>query len=185
MRFTETRLKGAYVLDLERREDERGFFARTWCEDEFRQHGLNPRLVQCNISFNNRRGTLRGLHYQIAPHEEAKLVRCTMGAIYDVIVDLRQGSPTYMEWTGVELSAANRRSLYVPEGYAHGFQTLTDDAEILYHMSEFYAPGAGRGLRWNDASLGIHWPLAVSVVSEADSSYPDFYVERDGRPEQS
>ena len=169
MIFTETKLKGAFIIDIEPSEDERGFFARSWCEDEFKKHGLNPRLVQCNISFNKKRGTLRGMHYQIAPFAEAKLVRCTMGAIYDVIIDLRNDSPTFKKWFSVELSAENRRALYVPEDFAHGFQTLVDNTEVFYQMSEFYRPECARGLRWNDVAFEIEWPISDVVISENDS----------------
>jgi dTDP-4-dehydrorhamnose 3,5-epimerase len=172
MIFTETKLKGAFIVDLERREDERGFFARTWCEDEFAAHGLNPRLAQCNVSFNLRRGTLRGLHYQLAPHGEAKLVRCTMGSIYDVVVDLRPDSRTCGEWVAVELSVANRTSLYIPEGMAHGFQTLEDNTEVFYQMSTSYAPEYARGIRWDDPAFSIHWPATETrIMSERDAHY--------------
>lgn len=173
MIFTETDLQGAYVVDLERREDERGFFARAWCRNEFVEAGLSPDLVQCNISYNRRRATVRGMHYQLPPHAEVKLVRCTRGAVYDVIVDLREGSPTYRRWLGVELSAANGRALYVPEGFAHGYQTLADETETFYQVSAFYTPGAERGLRWNDPAIGIRWPLPDDpVISEKDRSWP-------------
>lgn len=174
MLFRETALKGAYVIEIERREDERGFFARAWCQHEFEEHGLNPRLVQCNISFNYQKGTLRGMHYQIAPYEEAKLVRCTAGAIYDVIVDLRPASPTYKQHIGVTLTPDARNMLYIPEGFAHGFLTLADQTEVFYQMSEFYAPEAARGARWNDRAFAIEWPEAVQVISERDANYPDF-----------
>jgi dTDP-4-dehydrorhamnose 3,5-epimerase len=176
MIFTEIKLRGAYLIDLDKHEDERGFFARSWCVDEFEEHGLNPHLVQCNISFNKKRGTLRGMHYQAAPYEEAKLVRCTMGALYDVIIDLRSNSPTYKEWFSVELTAQNRRALYVPEGFAHGFQTLVDDTEVFYQMSEFFHPECARGVRWNDPKFKVVWMMDTIVISEADSSYPDFKI---------
>jgi dTDP-4-dehydrorhamnose 3,5-epimerase len=173
--FRETPIPGAFVVEPERIEDERGFFARTWCEREFREHGLDPRLAQCSVSFNRRAGTLRGMHYQAAPHGEAKLVRCTMGAIYDVVVDLRPDSPAFRRWTAVELSARNRRMLYIPEGLAHGFQTLEPDTEVFYQISEFYHPGSARGVRWNDPAFGIEWPEAAErVMSERDAAYPDF-----------
>lgn len=174
MRFTPVSLEGAFVIDLERKEDERGFFARSYCRDEFSAYGLNPSLVQCNISFNAKRGTLRGMHYQKAPFAEAKVVRCTQGSLYDVIVDLRPGSPTLRGWYGVELTAANRRGLYVPEGFAHGFLTLADETEILYLMSSFYEPSAAAGVRWNDLAFGIVWPGEVALVSERDNGYADF-----------
>jgi len=172
--FTETRLKGAFVLELERREDERGFFARSWCQKEFQDHKLNPALVQCNISFNRRKGTLRGMHYQTAPFEEAKLVRCTAGALYDVIIDLRRDSATYMQHVGEVLSAANYRMLYVPEGFAHGFQTLEDNTEIFYQMSQFYSPEHTRGVRYDDPAFGIHWMIGEAVIADRDRDYRDF-----------
>ncbi len=175
MIFLETSLPGAFVIEPERLEDARGFFARTWCAREAEKHGLAPRLVQCSVSFNARKGTLRGLHYQIAPHEEAKVVRCTRGSIYDVILDLRPTSATFKHHVAVVLSADNRRALYVPEGYAHGFQTLEDDTEVFYQMSEYYAPQATRGVRWDDAAFGIAWPPeGERVMSDRDRSYPDF-----------
>lgn len=175
MRFIETELKGAYIIGLEKMEDERGFFARFWCMREFKEHGLNPRLVQCSISYNKRKGTLRGLHYQTAPFQEAKLVRCTRHSIYDVIVDLRPSSPTFMQHIAVTISAENHRMVYVPEGFAHGFQTLEDDTEVFYQMSEFYAPESARGIRWNDPSFDISWPINVpTVISNRDNNYPDF-----------
>lgn len=174
MIFEETPLKGAYVVDADLRADSRGFFARTWCASEFEDHGLNPRLVQCSISFNRRKGTLRGMHYQAAPHEEAKLVRCTMGAICDVIVDLRPDSPTFKRHVAVTLSAENRKALYIPEKFAHGFVTLEDETEVYYQMSEFYAPESARGFRWNDQQFGIRLPVPVEVISERDATYPDF-----------
>jgi dTDP-4-dehydrorhamnose 3,5-epimerase len=155
-------------------DDERGFFARTWCRQEFEAHGLNSRLAQSSISFNKRRGTLRGMHYQSAPDEEAKLVRCTMGAIYDVTIDLRRDSPTFKQWVGLELTAENRRMLYIPEGFAHGLQTLTDDTEVFYQISERYAPESARGVRWNDPAFAIDWPVSVTIISERDNTYADF-----------
>jgi len=174
MIFTETGVKGAYLLVPVRLEDSRGFFARTWCQQECETYGLNPRVVQCSISFNKTKGTLRGLHYQAAPFEEAKLVRCTMGAVYDVIVDLRPHSPTFMQHFAVILSSDNRTMLYIPEGLAHGFQTLEDNTEVSYQMSEFYHPEAARGVRWNDPAFGISWPVAQPTILERDDSYPDF-----------
>ncbi|MEO0949030.1 MAG: dTDP-4-dehydrorhamnose 3,5-epimerase, partial [Cyanobacteria bacterium J06641_5] len=162
MKLIETRLAGAYIIDLEQKADDRGFFAREFCVNELAAYGLRTEVVQCNLSFNHKAGTLRGMHYQTAPDTETKLIRCTQGAIYDVIVDLRPNSPTYMEHVGVELSAANRRSLYVPEMFAHGYQTLTDNAEVIYKVSAFYAPQSERGLHHRDPALGIQWPLAVS-----------------------
>lgn len=174
MIFTETELKGSYIVDLEMREDERGFFARSWCQNEFEAHGLSTRLVQCNISFNNQQGTLRGMHYQIDPYQEAKLVRCTSGAMYDVIIDLRPASETFKRWFAVELTEQNRRAIYIPEGFAHGFQTLVDKTEVFYQMSEFFHPESARGLRWNDPSFGIEWPMDVLHISEKDSKYPEW-----------
>ncbi len=174
MQFVPASLAGAYVIEPELLSDERGFFARTWCRDEFADKGLNPNLVQCNISFNKRRGTLRGMHYQKAPYAEAKLVRCTQGAIYDVIIDLREGSKTYLGWFGVELTAENRKALYVPEGVAHGFMTLAHDTEVLYQMSEFFRAESASGVRWNDSAFAIQWPEAVGMISERDKNYPDF-----------
>ena len=174
MIFKETPLKSAYMVELQRLEDERGFFARAWCQQEFEAHGLNPRLVQCNISFNHKKGTLRGMHYQTAPFEEAKLVRCTNGTLYDVIIDLRPESPTYRQHFGVILTSEARNMLYIPEGFAHGFLTLADNTEIFYQMSEFYAPDYARGVRWNDPAFGINWPAPVTVISKRDASYPDF-----------
>jgi dTDP-4-dehydrorhamnose 3,5-epimerase len=174
MIFTETPLKGAYIIEPERLEDERGFFARTWCQREFKAHGLGTELAQCNISFNRRKGTLRGMHYQSAPHAETRLVRCTSGIVYDVIVDLRPQSVTYKRWFSIELTAENHRMLYVPEGFAHGFITLRDDTEVFYQMSEFYAPEFARGVRWNDPAFGIEWPENVQVMAEHDRRYPDF-----------
>lgn len=172
MIFTETRLKGAFVVDIEPLEDERGFFARSWCMEEFEKHGLNPILSQCNISFNRKRGTLRGMHYQIAPFAEAKLVRCTMGAIYDVIIDLRPDSETYKQWFSAEITAENHRALYIPEGLAHGFQTLMDDTEVFYQMSEFYHPECARGIRWDDPTFSVTWLIDTLIVSEKDNAYP-------------
>jgi dTDP-4-dehydrorhamnose 3,5-epimerase len=172
MRFTETPLAGAFIVDIEPQADERGFFARSWCDDEFARHGLDARMAQCNISFNRRRGTVRGLHYQAAPHTEAKLVRCTQGGAWDVIVDLRPDSPTRGRWTAVELSATNRRMLFVPHGFAHGFQTLEDDTELFYQMSERYQAGLERGLRWDDPALAIAWPIPEPIISQRDRELP-------------
>ena len=174
VRFIETKLKGAFILNLEERADERGFFARTFCAREFEAHGLKPTVAQCNLSFNHEEGTLRGMHYQVAPAAETKLVRCTRGAIYDVIIDLRPDSPTHLQHVGVELSEQNRRALYVPGMFAHGYQALTDGAEVVYQVGEFYTPGYERGLRYDDPAFGISWPLEVSVISEKDASWPLF-----------
>lgn len=177
MIFTETKLKGCFIITPEIKADERGFFARSWCKKEFSSHGLNPNLVQCNISFNQKKATLRGMHYQAKPHEEAKLVRCTMGSIYDAIVDLRPESPTFKQWVAVELTRENSQMLYVPEGMAHGFQTLVDNTEVFYQMSEFYYPELARGVRWNDPSFNIDWPEQEErVISDKDRSYPDFLL---------
>jgi dTDP-4-dehydrorhamnose 3,5-epimerase len=155
-------------------KDERGFFARTFCRKEFETYGLSPDLVQCDISFNKKKGTLRGMHYQIKPHEEVKLVRCTMGAIYDVIIDIRSESPTFKQWFTVELTAENRKMLYVSEGFAHGFLTLQDNSEVFYQMSEVYAPECARGIRWNDPAFGIAWPGDVRAIAARDLQFPDF-----------
>jgi dTDP-4-dehydrorhamnose 3,5-epimerase len=179
MIFRKTKLKGAFMIEPERQEDERGFLARTFCQEEFKAHGLNPNLVQCSISFNKKKGTLRGMHYQVAPYQEAKLVRCTQGSVYDVIIDLYPDSLTFKKWVAVELTAENRRMLYIPKGFAHGFQTLEDNTEVFYQMSEFYHPGYARGLRWNDRLLGIEWPIADPILSDRDGSYPDFEKEID------
>ena len=174
MKFVGTELKGAFIIEPEILEDERGFFARTWCRKEFEQHGLNSNVVQCNISFNRNKGTLRGMHYQASPFEEAKLVRCTMGAIYDVIIDLRLNSKTFMQWIAIELTAENRKMIYIPEGFAHGFQTLEYDTEVFYHMSEFYAPEYARGIRWNDHKFNIKWPDGIRIISAKDKNFQDF-----------
>jgi dTDP-4-dehydrorhamnose 3,5-epimerase len=174
MKFTETWLPGAFLIEIEPRRDERGFFARTFCRREFEEHGLETNLVQCSLSFNHLRGTVRGVHFQRPPCQEAKVVRCTAGAIFDVIVDLRPHSPTFLKYFAVHLTAENRRTLYVPKDFAHGFQTLADETEVSYQMSEFYAPELAAGLRWNDPFFAIPWPLAVSVISQQDASYADF-----------
>ena len=175
MKFQETGLDGAYIVSLEKKKDERGFFARGWCAKEFSAQGLSTRLVQANISFNERKGTLRGMHYQSAPRCEAKLVRCTRGAIYDVIVDLRPASKTYEKWIGTELGANNHSMLYVPEGFAHGFVTLENDSEVLYFVTEFYSPEFERGVRFDDPHFRINWPVRIEVISQKDKSWPDFF----------
>lgn len=185
MIFTETKLRGAFLIDLERQADDRGFFARTWCRREFEDHGLNPRLVQCSLSFNKHRGTLRGMHYQAGPHAEAKLVRCFKGSIYDVIIDLRPDSPTFKQWTSAELSADNRRMFYIPAGFAHGFQTLEDDAEVFYHMSEFYHPECARRVRWDDPAFGINWPVEEIIISSRDRLCGDFNPVSAGKKQAS
>jgi dTDP-4-dehydrorhamnose 3,5-epimerase len=172
--FTATTLKEAWLIEPERREDDRGFFARTWCETEFAAHGLEGRWVQSSVSFNREKGTLRGLHYQRAPYEEVKLVRCTRGSIYDVIVDLRPDSPDFKRHLAVVLTAADGRALYVPKGFAHGFQTLENDTEVLYCMSQVYVPAAAAGVRWDDRAFGIMWPEGTRTMSERDRGYPDF-----------
>lgn len=174
MKITPTALAGAFTIDIERLGDERGFFARTFCRDEFAAHGLRTAFVQANVSSNARKGTLRGMHFQKQPYEEAKLLCCTRGAIYDVIVDLRRDSPTFRQWAGFELSDENRRLLYVPEGVAHGFQTLRDESDVFYLMSEMFHPEAAAGVRWNDPAFGIAWPSATPILSERDARYPDF-----------
>jgi len=173
MIFTETRLKDVFIIELEKFEDERGFFALCWSADEFAKHGLNPCLVQCNISFNHKKGTLRGMHYQRLPYAQAKLVRCTMGAVYDVAVDLRPNSPTFRQWIAVELTAQNRRMVYVPEEFAHGYQTLADDTEVFYGMSAKYVPECAAGIRWDDPAVAISWPDPEGlVINERDRNYP-------------
>ena len=174
MIFTELPLAGAYLIDLEPRRDERGFFARGYCEREFAEHGLKTGLVQANLSQNFRKGTVRGMHYQRAPHAEAKLVRCVNGAVYDAIIDLRPESPTYLKWTAAELTRENRRMLYVPEGFAHGYQSLADDSEVLYLVTESYSPEFEAAVRWNDPLFGISWPLADVTLSPKDATHPDF-----------
>jgi dTDP-4-dehydrorhamnose 3,5-epimerase len=174
VRFLPAGLPGAFRVEMDRLQDERGYFARSWCVREAEAHGLNPRLVQCNVSFNRRRGTLRGMHFQSVPRQEAKLVRCTRGLIADVIVDLRPASPTYKKWQTFELSEQNGTALYVPEGFAHGFQTLADDTEVHYQMSEFYSEEHAGGVRWNDPAFGIIWPLPNPILSPKDTAYPDF-----------
>jgi len=173
VKFEATALKGAFVIRPEPVTDVRGFFARTYCQKEFQSRGLVSNFVQCNVSFNRKRGTLRGMHYQTEPYPEAKLVRCTMGTIYDVIVDIDPTSPTFRKWISVELSARNRNMLYIPKGYAHGFQTLEDETEVFYQMSEFYHPENATGVRWNDPALAIAWPVQDPIVSEKDGAYPD------------
>lgn len=174
MRFTETPIAGAFLVDLEPVEDQRGFFARTYCEEKFRDRGLAFHFAQSSIAFSKRKGTLRGMHYQRDPHAEAKLIRCTRGAVYDVVIDLRPHSPTFRHWFAAELSAANRRMLYIPTGLAHGYQTLEDETEISYQMSAPYHPQSADGIRWDDPAFAVRWPLDVTVLSERDRSWPDF-----------
>lgn len=174
MIFKETPLPGAYLIEIERKEDHRGFFARAWCREEFERHGLDPGLVQINMAFNAKKGTLRGMHLQEPPDAEVKVVRCTSGAIFDVAVDLRPGSGTQGRWFGVELNCRNRSMLYIPEGFAHGYQVLEDETEMYYLTTKPYAPKSARGYRYNDPAFGIEWPLPVSCISDADASWPDY-----------
>ena len=174
MIFIETELQGAFIIEPEKIADERGFFARTWCQKEFARRGLTSQFIQGNISSNTEKGTLRGMHYQVHPHEEVKLVRCTQGAIYDVIIDLRPGSPTFKKWMAVELTAENHCALYIPEEFAHGFQTLVDNTELFYQMSGSYHPDCGRGIRWNDPAFRIEWPSDERIISAWDQEFPDF-----------
>lgn len=174
MRFIPTSLMGAYIIEPEKLEDDRGFFARVWCQKEFAERNLDPNIVQSSISFNKKRGTVRGMHLQLPPFAETKLVRCTQGAIYDVIVDLRPHSATYLNWTAEELTAENRKSLYVPKGFAQGFQTLEDNTEIFYQISEFYSAESARGFRWNDPIFKINWREEITVISDRDRTYPDY-----------
>lgn len=174
MIFKETNLQGAFVIELEKFEDERGFFSLSWSEKEFARYGLESRLVECNVSFNRKKGTLRGMHYQETPHGQVKLVRCTRGAIYDVIIDLRPTSPTFKDWFGIELTANNYLTLYVPIDFAHGFQTLEDNSEVLYQMSAPFVSGSGRGVRWDDSAFGIEWPNDERIIIARDREYADF-----------
>ena len=173
MLFHSTDLAGAWLIEPELVSDERGAFARTWCAKEFEEQGLNSRLVQCNLSINTRAGTVRGMHFQREPHSEAKLVRCTRGAIYDVIVDLRPDSPTYRRWQGFELTATNHRQLYIPEQFAHGFQTLTDDSEVCYQMSREYHAASATGVRWDDPTIAVEWPREITLTSQRDRTWPE------------
>jgi dTDP-4-dehydrorhamnose 3,5-epimerase len=173
VKFISIPLEGTYVIELDAIVDERGFFARSWCAQEFKLHGLNPSVAQCSISFNTRRGTLRGMHYQNEPYPEAKLVRCCSGTIYDVVLDLRPTSSSYRKWFAVELTAANRKMLYVPEGIAHGFQTLADNTEVCYQISESYRPECARGVRWDDPQFGIKWPIGDPIISQRDRTFAD------------
>lgn len=174
MIFQETKLTGVFEIQIEAKADERGFFARTWCQQEFESHGLNSQLAQCSVSFNTRKGTLRGMHYQAAPFPETKVVRCTRGSLYDVVLDLREQSPTFKQWIGVTLDAEKRNMVYVPEGCAHGFITLEAETEIFYQISEFFKPELSRGVRWDDSAFQIAWPAPVQLISERDRTYPDF-----------
>jgi dTDP-4-dehydrorhamnose 3,5-epimerase len=174
MIFEPTLLAGAFLVHLQRHEDERGFFARSFCAEEFAAHGLPSAFVQCNVSYNRLRGTLRGMHIQREPRPEGKVVRCTMGAAYDAMVDLRKDSPTYCRWVSAEITAANRLALYIPPGIGHGFQTLVDDTELFYQMTEYYVPDLAAGVRWDDPAFGIEWPIPDPIISPRDSSFPDF-----------
>ncbi|MFO7667387.1 MAG: dTDP-4-dehydrorhamnose 3,5-epimerase [Desulfobacterales bacterium] len=175
MIFIETKLQGAFIIDVQRMEDDRGFFCRSFCRHEFSKFGLNPEIAQCNISFNRHAGTLRGMHYQVEPHAEDKIVRCTRGGLYDVIIDLRKESPTYKQWTALELTEDNRRMIYIPKGCAHGFQTLVNNTEVFYEMSEFYHPESAIGIRWNDPVFGIQWPRVERlIISDRDRNWPDY-----------
>jgi dTDP-4-dehydrorhamnose 3,5-epimerase len=174
MKFHETKLPGVFEIHLESASDERGFFARTWCQEEFKAHELNSRLVQCSVSFNRRKGTLRGIHFQAKPYAETKLIRCTRGAIYDVVLDLRPESPKFKDWIALDLTAENRNMVYVPEGCAHGFLTLEDESEVFYQMSAFYNAESSCGVRWDDPAFQIIWPSKVEVISERDRTYPNF-----------
>jgi dTDP-4-dehydrorhamnose 3,5-epimerase len=174
MIFQKTKLEGAWIIDIDRVEDARGYFARSFCQNEFVEHNLNPRVVQCNISHNHKKGTLRGMHFQASPYKEVKLVQCVQGAVCDVIVDLRLGSPTYGDHFAVILTADEHRMLYIPEGFAHGFITLEDNTSVFYQMSEFYSPSFARGFRWDDPVFNIQWPTSVEVISERDANYPDY-----------
>jgi len=182
MIFTETKIKGAFIIDIKRVEDERGFFGRAFCQREMKEHGLNEVVAQTNLSSNKKKGTLRGLHYQVAPHEESKLVRCTRGSLFDVIVDLRKGSSTYCQWFGTVLTADSFTMLYVPEGCAHGFLTLENNTDIMYEVSAFYAPGSEKGILWNDPAFGIKWPIEPVVISEKDRNQPAFDLFNDVTP---
>ncbi len=177
MIFSKTRLKGVFIIELEKHEDERGYFARAWCKKEFKASGLNSNLAQANTALSLHKGTLRGMHYQIAPYQETKIIRCIRGAVFDVVIDLRPNSISYCEWLGVELSSENHTMLYVPEGFAHGYQTLKNNAEVFYLVSQFYAPDAERGVRWDDPVFNIEWPETSDlVISEKDNNWPDFLV---------
>jgi len=172
MKFTESRIPGAWIIDIAAIHDDRGFFAMTWLPDAFRERGIEPALAQCNLAFNHKRGTLRGMHFQLAPHAQAKIIRCTRGALLDVIIDLRPESPAYCKWEAVELTADNRRMLYMPEGIAHGYLTLTDEVEAYYHASSPWAPSAESGVRWDDPAFGVAWPFAPAVISAKDAAWP-------------
>lgn len=175
MIFKETKLKGAFEIEIKKLEDERGFFGRSWCANEMAEHGLNSVIKQANTSFSITKGTIRGMHFQKSPYQESKLIRCTKGAILDVIIDLRPDSPTFKQWIGVELTESNYKMLYVPEDFAHGFMTLENNSEVTYLVSQFYTPGAEAGIRWNDPDFGINWPLEPTVISEKDRNHPNYF----------
>lgn len=181
MIFTETRLKGAYIVEVKKLEDDRGFFGRFWCQKEFEEAGLNGNIKQINTSFTRKKGTMRGMHYQVDPYQEAKFMHCTKGRIYDVIIDLRPDSPTFMEWVGHELSGDEYKMIYVPENFAHGFVTLEDNTEVIYPVTEFYTPGSERGIRYNDPAFNIEWPVEVGIVSDKDKGHGDFNVDEFNR----
>ncbi|MCD4681695.1 MAG: dTDP-4-dehydrorhamnose 3,5-epimerase [Bacteroidales bacterium] len=174
MIFTETKLKGAFVVEIKKLEDERGFFGRAWCQQEFEAHGIKTKICQINTSFTKKKGTIRGVHFQVDPYQEAKFIRCTKGRIFDVMVDLRPDSPTFLQWVGNELSEDNYKMAYVPENFAHGFVSLVDNCEVYYPVSQFYTPGAERGMRWNDPVINIKWPIDIINISDKDKSHPDF-----------
>jgi dTDP-4-dehydrorhamnose 3,5-epimerase len=178
MKFIETKLKGAYILEINKIEDDRGFFGRSWCRNELADHGIKSDIKQINTSRTLKKGTIRGMHYQIDPYQEQKFIRCTRGRIFDVMVDLRPDSPTFLQWVGNELTEDNYRIAFVPENFAHGFVSLTDDCEVYYPVTQFYTPGAERGIRWDDAALKIDWPVPVIHVSDKDRSHPDFNLDR-------
>ena len=174
MQFKTTNIRDVYVVDLDKHNDERGYFARAWCKNEFDKMGLKSTIVQCNLSFNHKKGTLRGMHYQIHPFEEVKMVRCIQGKIFDVVIDLRKDSDTYKQWIGIELSDENHRMLYVPEGFAHGYQTLEDNSIVYYQVTEFYQPGSETGTRWDDPAFKIEWPHKITSISDKDRNHPDY-----------
>ena len=182
MIFTELKLKGAFLIEVQKIQDDRGFFGRVWCQNEFKEHGLNPDIKQINTSLTLKKGTVRGMHYQVDPYQETKFIRCTRGCIYDIIIDLRPESPTFMQWVGNELSQDNYRMVYVPENFAHGFISLEDNSEVYYLVSEPYTPGAERGIRWDDNAFNIKWPIPVDIVSEKDSALADFNINNFQNP---
>jgi dTDP-4-dehydrorhamnose 3,5-epimerase len=174
MIFTETKLIGAYIIEINKIEDERGFFGRSWCKNEFDKYHLNTNVVQANVSLSKHKGTLRGMHFQKNPYQETKLIRCSRGSIFDVIIDLRPSSPTFMQWFGIELTQDNYKMLYVPENFAHGILTLQDNTEVSYFVTQFYTPGAEGGIRWNDPAIGIQWPVSPTIITEKDNNHPNF-----------